>query len=87
MAQDTCNARLGLRYGVVAPVQTGLCVKELAGALEVSKNYVYEMRRCGFRMRGVNRQGQTATREEALQWIKDNDFRLRDGCGLTRKMK
>lgn len=61
-----------------------LCVKELAAALTVCTNYVYEMRRCGFRMSGVKRQGQTATVHEAVRWIKQNDFRLHDGCGVVK---
>ena len=59
----------------------GLRVKELAESLRVSKRFVYQMRACGFPMRGKERHSQTATTEEAHDWIKANNFRLVKGIG------
>ena len=61
-----------------------LCVKELAAAMQVGTHFVYQMRAHGFKMDGL-RGNQTATVAEAVGWIKENDFRLVHGRGVTRK--
>lgn len=61
--------------------ETELCVKGLAEALEVSPTYVYQMRACGFPMRGVCRRNQTATMTEAVEWIRRTGFRMVNGRG------
>lgn len=63
----------------------GLLVKELAWALGVSSRFVYQMRACGFPMRGDTRQRQTATLPEARAWIKAHRFRLKHGVGIIEK--
>lgn len=62
-----------------------LPVKELADALGVGLRFVYQMRACGFPMRGDTRHQQMATLEEARAWIQANDFRLIKGAGVTGK--
>ena len=62
-----------------------LCVKELANSLGASVRFVYQMRACGFPMRGILRNNCTATVKEALAWIEANNFRLVKGVGVTRK--
>lgn len=62
-----------------------LVVKELATALQVSCRYVYEMRRCGFAMAGPARDNQTATCQNAVEWIRENDFRIINGYGAIAK--
>lgn len=64
--------------------QDRLCVKELAAALQVGTTFVYQMRACGFQMNGRFRHEQTATVQEAIQWVRDNDFRLVNGRGVTK---
>jgi len=59
-----------------------LLVKELADALKVSRNYVYQMRACGFEMHGKNWYGQTATEAEARAWIEKMKFRMVMGAGV-----
>lgn len=59
-----------------------LSVKELAAALGVSKQFVYQMRACGFPMLGHSRHSQRATVGAASKWIKTKNFRLADGRGL-----
>lgn len=61
---------------------SGLRVKELAESLGVSKRFVYQMRARGFSMRGKDRHSQTATVQEAQDWIKANNFRLVKGVGV-----
>lgn len=60
-----------------------LCVKELADSLRVSRRFVYQMRARGFPMHGGRRHWQTATVQEARDWIKANRFRLIKGIGVT----
>ena len=64
-------------------IEEKLVVKELADALGVGKHYVYQMRRCGFVMRGETKDNQVASLGEAVVWIEDNDFRLVNGVGMT----
>jgi hypothetical protein len=64
-----------------------LCVKALAGALGVSVRYVYAMRSCGFKMNGITRSNQTATYAEAVTWINQNEFRMKDGKGKCKKVQ
>lgn len=60
-----------------------LLVKELADALGVSLRFIYQMRACGFPMRGDIRYRQMATVEEARAWIKANNFRLVQSVGVV----
>ena len=60
-----------------------LCVKELADKLGISVRYVYEMRRCGFKMDGAGRFNQTTSKQRALAWIEENDFHMIDGAGIV----
>lgn len=57
-------------------------VKELAPALGVSVTYVYQMRACGFTMRGVGRINRTATLSAARRWIRRTGFKIVDGRGV-----
>lgn len=66
-----------------ATLEQPLVVKELADALGVGKHYVYQMRRCGFKMHGHSKDNQTATLSEALAWIKSNNFRPSISLRLT----
>jgi len=61
-----------------------LVVKELAVSLGVSTRFVYEMRRCGFPMRGETKDNQTATLREAVDWIEREGFRMVNGVGMTK---
>jgi len=65
-----------------APPAQPLLIKELAMALGVSTRFIYQMRACGFPMRGDTRQRQMATLNEARAWIYANNFRLLNGTGL-----
>ena len=58
-----------------------MTVKELAYYLGISTHFVYQMRACGFKMRGRHYHSQTATSAEAVEWVVKNDFVLRDGWG------
>ena len=60
----------------------GLRVKELAESLQVSRRFIYQMRARGFPMQGDNHYGQTATVQEAQDWINANNFRLVKGVGV-----
>jgi len=60
-----------------------LRVKELAESLRVSNRFIYQMRACGFPMRGDSHYSQTATVQEAQDWIKANNFRLIKGIGVV----
>ena len=71
----------GINPGLSA-VGRGLRVKELAESLRVSNRFIYQMRACGFCMRGDNHYSQTATVQEARDWIKANNFRLVKGVGV-----
>ncbi|HEV2455536.1 MAG TPA: hypothetical protein VGY98_14825 [Verrucomicrobiae bacterium] len=62
-----------------------LLVKQLAAALGVSLRFVYQMRACGFRMRGHTRRRQMATLKQARAWIKTRQFRLVNSVGLIDK--
>ncbi|HEX7652548.1 MAG TPA: hypothetical protein VF607_03515 [Verrucomicrobiae bacterium] len=66
------------------PATPELCVKELAHEMKVSTRYVYEMRRCGFRMRGQRprAKNKTTTVAEAIKWIKAHDFTMASGKGV-----
>lgn len=68
---------------MTATIEQPLVVKELADCLGVGKHYVYQMRRCGFKMHGETKDNQTATLSEAVAWIEQHDFRLANGIGLT----
>ena len=63
-----------------------LVVQELALALGVSVRYVYEMRRCDFPMRRQQIK-QMATVREAMDWIRQNEFKIRGGYGVMGKAK
>ena len=61
-------------------------LKELAPLLGVSVRYVYEMRRCGFRMHG--RPGsQACALGEAERWIERTGFRMVRGAGVQKGAK
>ena len=60
-----------------------LVVKELADAMHVSTRYVYEMRRCGFRMDGVRFHNKTATLIDGVAWVIRTNFRIVDGVGVV----
>jgi hypothetical protein len=68
--------------GIKPQISEPLSVKELAASLDVSLRFVYQMRACGFLMRGHTRHRQAATLEEARAWIKENDFRLVKSFGV-----
>lgn len=61
-----------------------MCVKELASSMLVSERYIYEMRRLGFKMSGVKHTNQTATVNDAVAWIRANDFRMVRGIGSIK---
>ena len=65
-----------------------LSVKELAGALNRGTNYVYAMRRLGFRMRwnGDSRCFE-ANLSDARDWIMARRFRLVRGKGVVKGVK
>ena len=73
----------GTKLKTIAQGGTPLLVKELATSLGVSTRFIYQMRACGFPMRGDTRYRQKATLEDARAWIEDNNFRLKDGVGVT----
>lgn len=60
-----------------------LVVKELALMLGVSPRFIYRMRYCGFTMHGATKDNQTASVQEAVDWIEKNDFRIVNGLGVT----
>lgn len=64
-------------------IEEKMCVKELAFSLGVSVRYVYEMRRCGFKMDGCANRNQTATIKQAVDWMTENDFKMIHGAGIT----
>ncbi|HEV2331247.1 MAG TPA: hypothetical protein VGY56_20895 [Verrucomicrobiae bacterium] len=80
------NSKNSKRENTAPPAQP-LLIKELAMALGVSSRFVYQMRSCGFPMRGDTRQRQMATLNEARAWIYANNFRLINGAGVTNARK
>lgn len=71
---------------MTAPAPSDLRVKELAPAIGKTVRYVYEMRRCGFRMNGCGRYNQECTVKEAKDWILKTGFRIIHGRGGFRKV-
>jgi hypothetical protein len=69
--------------GTKSNISEPLSVKQLAASLGVSPRFVYQMRACGFPMRGETRHRQSATAEEARAWIKANNFRLIRSVGVV----
>jgi hypothetical protein len=76
------QSKAALQTGSKPIISEPMSVKELAASLGVSLRFVYQMRACGFLMRGDTRHRQTATPEEARAWIKENDFRLVKSFGV-----
>jgi hypothetical protein len=69
--------------GTKSKISEPLPVKQLAAALRVSLRFVYQMRACGFPMRGETRQRQAATPDEARAWIEAHNFRLIKSVGVV----
>ena len=61
-------------------------VKELAPRLGVSVRYVYEMRRLGFEMSGPTHCNRSCSMQQAVDWIRANDFRITNGRGKCRTL-
>ncbi|HEV2320688.1 MAG TPA: hypothetical protein VGV18_13105 [Verrucomicrobiae bacterium] len=81
------STQCGAQPKTSEPPEPPLLVKELAASLGVSPRFVYQMRACGFPMRGDTRLRQAATLEEARAWIKANGFRLSSSVGIVERTK
>ena len=68
------------------PMDTPLCVKQLAAALDRHPSFVYCMRGSGFVMRwDATIRGEAATVNEARAWLKATGFRIINGYGVKRE--
>jgi hypothetical protein len=85
--QSKAPLQSGPQLKIAEPPAPRLLVKELAASLGVSPRFVYQMRACGFPMRGDSRLRQAATLEEARAWIKAHNFRLSSSIGIIDKTK